>query len=157
MDSNTYIKSLVEANALREPVLRKAIQSLALPSGSHGIDVCCGAGLQCLLLADAAAPGGRVTGMDLSQDMIEYGRKMVEDAGLSDRIDFKQGDAASIPFGDNTFDWAWSADAVGYTPMQPVELLKEMVRVVRPGGTVAITAWSSEKLLPGYPRLEARL
>jgi len=42
-------------------------------------------------------------------------------------------------------------------PLEPVPLLKELVRVVKPGGLVAVAAWSSEKLLPGYPRLEARL
>jgi SAM-dependent methyltransferase len=46
---------------------------------------------------------------------------------------------------------------VGYAPLEPLPLLKELARAVKPGGIVAIAAWSSEKLLPGYPRLEARL
>ncbi|MEJ2303365.1 MAG: hypothetical protein P8Y14_17710 [Anaerolineales bacterium] len=55
------------------------------------------------------------------------------------------------------FDWAWSVDCVGYAPIEPLPLVKELARVVKPGGRVAILAWSSEKLLPGYPVLEAHL
>jgi demethylmenaquinone methyltransferase/2-methoxy-6-polyprenyl-1,4-benzoquinol methylase len=62
-----------------------------------------------------------------------------------------------MPFDDNTFDWAWSMDCIGYAPLEPVPILRELARVVRPGGVVAIAAWSSEKLLPGYPLLEAHL
>ena len=62
-----------------------------------------------------------------------------------------------LPFDSDTFDWAWSSDCVGYAPMEPLPLLKELIRVVKPGGSIAILAWSSEKLLPGYPLLEASL
>ena len=46
---------------------------------------------------------------------------------------------------------------MGYAPIEPLPLVKELVRVVKPGGSLAILAWSSEKLLPGHPLLEARL
>ena len=46
---------------------------------------------------------------------------------------------------------------MGYGPWEPLPLLRELARVVKPGGTVAILAWSSQQLLPGYPLLEARL
>ncbi len=63
-----------------------------------------------------------------------------------------------MPFADNTFDWLWSADCAGYAPAaEPLRLLNELTRVVRPGGMVAILFWSSQMLLPGYPVLEARL
>lgn len=54
-------------------------------------------------------------------------------------------------------DWAWSASCVGYLPCDPLPALKEIVRVVKPGGRVIILVWSSETLLPGYPILEAHL
>ena len=62
-----------------------------------------------------------------------------------------------LPFDDDSFDWAWSVDCVGYMPFEPLPLIKELARVVKPGGRIAILAWSSERLLPGYPLLEAKL
>jgi ubiquinone/menaquinone biosynthesis C-methylase UbiE len=144
-------------HSLREPVFRAMIDTLQLPAGSSGLDAGCGIGLQCLLLADAVGFNGHVTGLDLSPDVLNRGRKIVNEAELSDRISFQEGDVANLPFDKNTFDWTWSVDCVGYGPWEPLPLLKELARVVKPGGTVALSSWSSENLLPGHPRLEARL
>jgi demethylmenaquinone methyltransferase/2-methoxy-6-polyprenyl-1,4-benzoquinol methylase len=51
----------------------------------------------------------------------------------------------------------WSANCAGYAPGEPLPLLKELARVVKPGGSVIILAWSSQQLLPGYPVLKAHL
>ena len=142
---------------LREPTFREMISDLRLPEGSRGMDAGCGVGLQCRLLAEAVGASGHVTGLDVSPDAIDRGRKLLKETGLSERISLQGGDIAHIPFDNDTFDWAWSTDCVGYAPRDPLPLLKEMSRVVKPGGIVAIAAWSSETLLPGYPRLEARL
>jgi hypothetical protein len=48
-------------------------------------------------------------------------------------------------------------NCVGYHPAEPLPLLRELTRVAKPGGSVAILVWSSQQLLPGYPLLEARL
>ena len=157
MDADSYIQSLLVSNSLRESTLRAMIKALRLPEGSRGLDAGCGIGLQCLLLVKEVGLTGHVTGLDLSTDMLDYGRELVKDAGLSEQISFQEGDVTNLPFDNNVFDWVWSADCVGYGPWQPLASLKEMVRVVKPGGIVAIAAWSSEKLLPGYPQLEARL
>jgi len=98
-----------------------------------------------------------VTGLDLSPEFLVYGREIAGRANLSERISFQEGDVREIPFDDDTFDWAWSANCVGYAPLEPLPLVKELARVVRPGGSVAILVWSSQMLLPGYPLLEARL
>jgi len=156
-DTDTYIQSLAVSNPLREPTLSTAIQALQLPLGSRGLDVGCGIGLQALLLADAIGPDGHVTGLDVVPEFLTRGRKIVEEAGLSERISFQEGSVFSLPFDDDTFNWVWSSDCVGYASWEPLPLLKELTRVVKPGGNVAILAWSSEKLLPGYPLLEARL
>jgi demethylmenaquinone methyltransferase/2-methoxy-6-polyprenyl-1,4-benzoquinol methylase len=144
-------------NPLRKPVLRAAIQALQLPPGSKGLDAGCGFGLQALMLAEALRSEGHVTGLDLSPEILAYAREVVEKAGFAERISFREGDVRKLPFDNHTFDWAWSADCVGYAPMEPLPLVVELARVVKPGGSVAILAWSSERLLPGYPQLEARL
>ncbi|MBN1190309.1 MAG: class I SAM-dependent methyltransferase [Dehalococcoidales bacterium] len=153
----SYIQNLLISDRLRKPVIGDVIRDLRLPEGSHGLDAGCGIGLQCLLLAGETGIDGHITGLDVSGEMLEYGSGIVKKAGMSQRISFQKGDINSLPFDNNTFDWAWSTDCVGYAPLDPLPLLREMIRVVKPGGTVAIAAWSSEKLLPGYPQLEARL
>ena len=155
MDDSVQMAHLF--NHLRESIFRAAIQELQLPLGSRGLDAGCSIGLQALMLAEAVGPEGHVTGLDLSPESLAYGEEMVKKAGLAERISFREGDVNKLPFDDDTFNWAWSVDLVGYAPIEPLPLVKELARVVKPGGSVAILAWSSEKLLPGYPWLEARL
>ena len=102
-------------------------------------------------------PAGHVTGVDISREFLDHGRELAGKAGLSKQLTLREGDMNDLPFEDDSFDWAWSMSCVGYNPGDPMPALKELVRVVRPGGTVAILVWSSEQLLPGYPLLEARL
>lgn len=156
---NATIQRLLEANPLREPVLRSAIQALQLPPGSHGLDVGCGIGLQSLLLADTVGGEGHVTGVDIIPEFLAFGENLARQAGLSERISFRLGDMNRLPFGEGTFDWAWSADCIGYPAPagELIPLLKELIRVVKPGGSVIILAWSSQQVLPGYPLLEAEL
>ncbi len=156
-DTDSYLQSLVVTGPLQEPVIRRAIQALDLPPGSIGLDAGCGIGLQAMLLAEAVGPAGHVTGIDLSSEFLVYARSIAEKAGMSEQVSFQEGDVNNLPFDDDTFDWAWSANCVGYAPGEPLPLSKELARVVKPGGSVIILAWSSQQLLPGYPVLEARL
>lgn len=155
MDEYEY--NLVVTNPLRKPVIRAAIQALQLPLGSRGLDAGCGVGFQALLLAETVGEAGHVTGLDLAPETLVHAERVAAEAGLVDRISFKEGNINDLPFENDTFDWAWSMDCVGYLPLDPAPMLQELARVVRPGGRVAILAWSSEQLLPGYPILEARL
>ena len=156
-DTDNVVHMAYLFNNLREPVLRSAIQALQLPSGSRGLDAGCSIGLQAILLAETVGPGGHITGLDLSPELLIYAEDIVKKAGLSERVSFQEGDVNNLPFDDDTFDWAWSMDLVGYAPFAPLPALQELTRVVKPGGKMAILAWSHETLLPGYPVLEARL
>lgn len=142
---------------LREPILRAAIEALQPPPGSQGLDAGCGIGLPTLLLAEAVGPAGHVVGLDLCPELLVHAEVVAREAGLSRRVSFREGDLRELPFEDDTFNWAWSADCVGYAPLDPLPLVRELARVVKPGGIVVVLAWSSETLLPGYPLLEARL
>jgi ubiquinone/menaquinone biosynthesis C-methylase UbiE len=154
---DTQIRYLEQANPLREPTLRSVIAALQIGPGSRGLDVGCGIGLQTPLLAEATGPQGRVTGMDISAELLAYARNRIKSLPVADQITFKEGDMLNLPFPDDTFDWAWSVDCVGYPAGDLLPVLKEITRVVRPGGIVAIIAWTSQQLLPGYAMLEARL
>ena len=156
-ESDDYARKMYVADPLREPYIHAAVQELQLPSGSRGLDAGCGLGLQALLMAEAIGLDGHVTGLDISPQFLGYARDIAEKAGFAERVDFVKGDINNLPFEDASFDWIWSADAAGYPCREPLVLIRELARVVRPGGTVAILAWSSQQLLPGYPLLEARL
>jgi ubiquinone/menaquinone biosynthesis C-methylase UbiE len=157
MDASVYIQNLLEANPLREPLLRSIIEHLKLPQGSQGLDAGCGIGLQTLLLAEAVGPDGHITGIDILPELLACSENMIGKAGLSDRVSFREADVSHLPFEDDTFDWVWSADCIGYPAGELEPLLQELVRVVRPGGDVILLGWSSQQLLPGHPLLEARL
>lgn len=156
-DSDNLVEMGYAFHHLRKPVFRSAIQTMQLPDGSCGLDAGCGIGLQTLMLAEAVGAAGHVTGLDLSAESLEHARDIARRAGMTERVSFQEGNVKQLPFDDNSFDWAWSVDCVGCAPIEPLPLVKELARVVKPGGRVAILAWSSEKLLPGYPLLEAQL
>jgi demethylmenaquinone methyltransferase/2-methoxy-6-polyprenyl-1,4-benzoquinol methylase len=152
-----YLEMLQSTYPVLEPVVSDMIQALQLPQGSHGLDVGCGIGQAVLSLAEAVGPNGYVTGLDISPEFLEYAKELAQEAGLKEQVTFKQGDFNKLPFDDNTFDWVWSKDCVGYQVDESRHALKELVRVVNPGGTVIIILWSSQMFLPGYPILEAHL
>jgi len=156
-DMDTYAHQLTLSDLLRESTIRSAIQALKLPSGSRGLDAGCGIGSNTLLLSEAVGPGGHVIGLDLSSEFLGIARKIAKKSGLPEQISFQEGNVNQLPFDDTSFDWALSVDCVGYAPKEPLPLVKELARVVKPGGSVAILGWSSQQLLPGYPQLEARL
>jgi demethylmenaquinone methyltransferase/2-methoxy-6-polyprenyl-1,4-benzoquinol methylase len=157
IDTETYIRKLVESVPLREPVLRSAVRAQHLPPGSQGLDVGCGVGFQTRLLAEALGPSGHVTGVDLSPALLEYAEESLYTTDMADRISFREGNMHALPFPAATFDWVWSTDCAGYPVGDLLPILREFVRVVRPGGDVILMAWSGQTLLPGYPLLEARL
>jgi ubiquinone/menaquinone biosynthesis C-methylase UbiE len=155
--AETLAQGLHQSDVLRGPVISLAIEALQLPSGSRGLDAGCGIGSHTVLLAGAVAPGGSVTGLDLSAHLLQQARKRAQGSVVADNVSWLEGDIAALPFGDGAFDWAWSVDCVGFIPARPELLLRELARVVKPGGRIAILLWSSQQLLPGYPLLEARL
>ena len=154
----TYLDKLVLSHPLRDPAIRQAIRALELPTGSLGLDSGCGIGSLTLLLAEAVGPGGHVTGLDVSAEFVAHAQGLAEQSDLSKQVSFRQGNVERLPFDDDSFDWAWSVDCVGHPTIgEPLTTLRELVRVVRPGGQVATLGYSSQMLLPGYPLLEARL
>ena len=155
--SNIYVHKLYQSDLLREPVIRKAVRALQLPAGSKGLDAGCGIGSHTVLLAETVMPDGHVTGLDVSPEFLAHAKITAENAGLSGHVTFQEGSINNLPFADKTFDWLWSVDCAGYAPCEPFSLVRELARVVKPGGKVALLGWSSQQLLPGHPLLVARL
>jgi len=156
-ESEQLIQSLNVMDVLRDPILRRMIEALDLPPGSHGLDIGCGIASQCVHLAEAVGENGCVTGLDLDEAVLHFAQGVIFRAGLAERVMLKPGDMYNLPFEENSFDWVWSVDCAGYPAGDPPRLLKELKRVLRPGGRVFLASWSSQQLLPGYSLLEAAL
>jgi ubiquinone/menaquinone biosynthesis C-methylase UbiE len=157
----SYLGMAAWVHRVTEPAVRSAIGALQLPPGSRGLDVGCGIGTHTLWLAEAISPGGHVTGVDISRGHLAQARKNAVQSGLVDQVSFQYGNIHNLPFDADTFDWVWNVDMLYVGPGMPIQepgpVLNELVRVVKRGGTIAVLFWSSQKLLPGYPLLEARL
>lgn len=111
---------------------------LAPASGLRWLDVGCGNGAFTEMLIDRCAPVS-VVGIDLSEKQLAYARTRVE----SPIAQFRQGDAMSLPFPDDTFDVAVMTLVIFFVP-EPARGLAEMARVVCPGGMVTAYAWDMD-------------
>lgn len=156
-DSDPTIRSLALAHPLRERLLCDVFSHLHLPADSLGLDVGCGIGLPAMLLAAIMGARTQVTGIDISESFVHTAKRLAEETGFSNQLRFKTGSASDLPHGDGHFDWALSIDCVNYAPMDSRPFLKEMKRVVKPVGKLALLGWTSQQLLPGFPELEAKL
>ena len=152
-------------NAFMEPALRDALVSLDLPPGSRGLDLGCGPGGLFPLLDEVTGHSAYITGLDISEGHLDAARHEIVRHGLGARFDVIQADLCdSLPFLDDTFDWAWTADTLNSATDEgpfpdPVEVLREARRVVRPGGLVAciLTNPLGAIYLPGYAAIEHHL
>jgi demethylmenaquinone methyltransferase/2-methoxy-6-polyprenyl-1,4-benzoquinol methylase len=109
-------------------------RSRVLPGG-RALDICCGTGMLTLELARAVGREGHVIGLDFSQNMLDIARQRVNRSPLQGIIDLVSGNAMSLPFEENSFD----AVTVGWGLRNVPDIktvVKEMERVVKPGGMV---------------------
>jgi demethylmenaquinone methyltransferase/2-methoxy-6-polyprenyl-1,4-benzoquinol methylase len=103
-NARAYARALGLTDLIREPVIRAAIQALRLPQGSRGLDAGCGIGSHTLLLAEAVAPGGMVTGLDRSADLLARARERAAKSAFSANVAFHEGDIHGLPFEHDHFD-----------------------------------------------------
>jgi len=117
-----------------EPAAEVVVGAAAPSPGAELLDVACGTGNAS---ARAVAAGARVTGVDLAERLLGVARERVPEAT------FVTGDATALPFDDDAFDGAVSVFGVIFA--QPGEAAAaELLRVVRPGGRIVLTAWRPE-------------
>ncbi len=103
------------------------------------LDVGCGTGALLAALA-AAAPGVRLVGIDASPEMLAVAR-----GKLAPAVDLRVAWAEDVPYGDATFDAVVSCSVLHYL-REPMAALREMARVVKPGGRLVITDWCDDYL-----------
>ena len=120
----------------QDPRWRSFLVSRVPPDARRVLDVASGTAAVAIELA-LAAPSRNVVGVDQSPEMLAAGRGRVEQRGLSDRIKLREGRAETLPFGDAEFDALTFTYLLRYVDDVPATL-RELVRVVRPGGTIAM-------------------
>ncbi len=108
---------------------------LSLPDGLQWLDVGCGTGSFTELVLGRNAPSA-ISAIDPSEGQIAFANSKP----WASRVDFRHGDAMSLPFGDDEFDVVIMALVIQYIP-DPTKAMSEISRVVRPGGTVAAYVW----------------
>lgn len=117
---------------------RHLIDACDIRSGHAVLDVAAGPGNAALV---AAERGAAVTALDLTPELLDAGRAAATERGLS--LAWRQGDARSLPFGDAQFDAVVSCVGVMFAPDHRT-CAHEMLRVCKPGGTLAHIGWTPD-------------
>ncbi|MDC0399505.1 methyltransferase domain-containing protein [Alphaproteobacteria bacterium] len=133
-DGSSYEKSMGVWSAL---IGNHFIDWLSPRSDGKWLDVGCGNGAFSQLITEKSAPGF-LSGIDPSPEQIEFARER----GLGSKAVFDVGDAMNLSFNDDAFDLAVMALVIFFLE-DPPKGLSEMIRVVRPGGTVASYTWDT--------------
>jgi demethylmenaquinone methyltransferase/2-methoxy-6-polyprenyl-1,4-benzoquinol methylase len=122
---------------------KKAIKQLKTIRPNYILDVATGTGDVAILTEKMLHPS-KIVGIDISEGMLEIGRKKIEKLQLKNKIDLQKGDSETINFPDNTFDAI--TVAFGVRNFQNLEKgLTEMLRVLKPGGKLVVLEFSRPK------------
>jgi ubiquinone/menaquinone biosynthesis C-methylase UbiE len=150
------IATLPQMRFLRWLAIRRAV---AMKQAGQAADLGCGPGHLVIELA-RAAPYSQVTGIDLSDEMLVKAERRARHSGLQERIAFKKGDAAQIPFPDDSLDLVVSTLSLHHWS-DPIGVLDEIARVLRcpategsaegqPGGSFLVFDLRRDMAAPFY-------
>jgi 2-polyprenyl-3-methyl-5-hydroxy-6-metoxy-1,4-benzoquinol methylase len=117
----------------------RTIERLGLSAGAQVLDACCGSGASAIPAAEAVGPAGRVLGVDLAEDLLALGRAKARQRGL-DQLEFRAGDLLDLGLPEASFDAVVCVFGVFFVPDMEAAA-RALWRLVRPGGTLAITTW----------------
>ncbi|MEH7114423.1 demethylmenaquinone methyltransferase [Neobacillus niacini] len=129
---------------------KDTMKRMNVKPGSKALDVCCGTGDWTIALAEEVGTSGEVTGLDFSQNMLNVGIEKVKSLGLK-HVNLIHGNAMELPFPDNSFDYVTIGFGLRNVP-DYLQVLKEMNRVLKPGG-IAVCLETSQPTLIGYKQL----
>jgi len=128
----------VPFEAFTTPCAARLVKRAGVRPGQYVLDAACGTGVVSIT---AARLGARVTGLDLTPELLERARENARIAGVE--VDWHEGDVENLPFGDATFDVVLSEFGHIFAP-RPEVAIGEMLRVLKPGGTIAFSTWPPE-------------
>ena len=126
-----------------EPAQAALLGGISLQPGERVLDVACGTGLVTFEAARAVGPTGHVVGVDISGQMVEAAASARARQDVSN-VAFERMDAEALRFDDASFDVVLCSLGLMYVP-EPEQSIREMRRVLRPGGRIALSVWGERE------------
>lgn len=117
--------------------------SVDVQSGQRVLDVACGTGILARTVVERVGPAGSVIGLDVNEGMLEVAKRQAP------HIEWRPGIAEDLPFDNDSFDVVVSQFGLMFFENRSTAI-QEMVRVLRPGGRLAVAVWDSLENTPGY-------
>ena len=114
------------------------VEACGVTSRQRVLDIATGAGNAAI---PAAMMGAKVVASDLTPEMFDAGRHQAADRGVE--LEWKEGDAEALPFGDDEFDTVMSCLGVMFAPHHQAAA-DELLRVCKPGGTIGLLSWTPD-------------
>jgi len=143
-------KNFAPLEAVTTPAAARLVRFAGISPGMRILDVGCGTGVVAIT---AARLGARVDAIDLTPQLLERARENARIAQVE--IEFLEADAEQLPFRDGEFDAVVSQFAHMFAP-RPEVATREMLRVLRPGGTIAFSTWPPELLVGRTMQISSR-
>lgn len=140
----------VPLQAITTGAAARLVEHAGITAGVRVLDVACGTGV---VAVTAARQRAAVTGLDLTPELLAEARENARIASVT--IDWHEGDAEQLPFPDASFDVVVSQFGHIFAP-RPDVVTREMLRVLKPGGTIAFSTWPPELFVGGMFALVSR-
>ncbi|MEH7380794.1 demethylmenaquinone methyltransferase [Bacillus sp. JJ1533] len=145
-DQMNSVISFQQHKAWRKDTMKR----MDVKAGSAALDLCCGTADWTIALAEKVGPQGKVVGLDFSKNMLKIGQEKVDRLKLT-QVELTHGNAMELPFDDNSFDYVTIGFGLRNVP-DYMTVLKEMQRVVKPGGKV-VCLETSQPTMVGFRQL----
>ncbi|MBN1780847.1 methyltransferase domain-containing protein [bacterium] len=140
---------------------QRTYEWMDIKTGDHVLDVGCGPGMDTVALAALVGPDGKVTGLDIDEEMLVKADAFAKEQGVKGIVEHRYGDVIDMPFRENAFDSirAERLFQVLPGPYDRPTVFQEMVRVTKPGGMIVLadTDWATASVNFENSELERRL
>ncbi len=151
-DPHQYVRSLEARGQTKSQTwLRlRFLKFAGIKPGWRVLEMGCGTGVVCRDLARIVGPHGTVVGVDRSRVLVQAARQLARKHGVAGRVRFEVGDGRRLRFADGAFDAALAITVLLHVPNRET-VLREMIRVTRPGGVVGVQDQDFGTLVLDHP------